>query len=187
MARIISSYRLATADIHLTELYRSLQVEYPKFFKMDTLSKLGFIAAEHVFRQAGLDPAEPKTDLSLALMNRASCMDNDVEFQKGLAPDNYFPSPSLFVYTLSNIVCGEIAIRHHIYGETSFFVDGSFSAQRLMEVVSLAFADPAIHRVLCGWVDIFAGKADCCLMLVDRQADEGVVFDENGIQTIINR
>ena len=30
----------------LTELYRSHIGDYPKFFKMDTLSKLGFVASE---------------------------------------------------------------------------------------------------------------------------------------------
>ena len=34
--------------------------------------------------------------------------------------DSYYPSPALFVYTLPNIVTGEIAIRNKYYGETSF-------------------------------------------------------------------
>src|SRR3712207_7060242 len=34
----------------------------------------------------------------------------------------FFPSPSVFVYTLPNIVTGEIAIRNHYHGETHFFV-----------------------------------------------------------------
>ena len=49
-------------------------------------------------------------------------------------------SPALFVYTLPNIVIGEICIRHHFKGENAFFVfkqfDGTFMAgicQQLFE------------------------------------------------------
>ena len=34
----------------LTELYRTYVNDYPKFFKMDELSKLGFIASELLLR-----------------------------------------------------------------------------------------------------------------------------------------
>ena len=44
----------------LTELYRNHIGDYPKFFKMDTLSKLGFIASELLLNAEGNRSFEPR-------------------------------------------------------------------------------------------------------------------------------
>lgn len=188
MKRIVSYGQIPADAEGFVGLYRSMGINYPKFFKMDRLSRAGFLAAETVLADAGLRNDSPKPDMAIALVNSTSCMANDVEFQKGLAADAYFPSPALFVYTLSNIVCGEIAIRHKILGETSFFVQESFSAKFLMESVEWAFADPAIRYVLCGWIECFdEANPLCAMMLVEREATEGLEFTEMNIETIIKR
>ena len=43
----------------LTELYRAYIGDYPKFFKMDTLSKLGFVASELLLQAEGKVRFEP--------------------------------------------------------------------------------------------------------------------------------
>lgn len=45
------------SDKDITGLYREFAGDYPKFFKMDALCKLGFIAAELLLRDI---PAEGK-------------------------------------------------------------------------------------------------------------------------------
>ena len=185
MRKIVSYARIPSDPESLVGLYRSMGIAYPKFFKMDRLSRAGFLCAEKTLSAAGLVPEDPKPDMSIVLVNSTSCTANDVEFQKGLAPEAYFPSPSLFVYTLSNIVCGEIAIRNKILGETSFFVRESLSPEFLLESVEWAFADPRIHRVLCGWVECFEGDSDCVMMLVEREGTEGEDLTTESIETII--
>ena len=98
----------------LVELYRRFVGDYPKFFKMDTLSRLGFIAAELLLKEQKVD--------AVVLANRSASIKNDTDYLATILDGNYYPSPALFVYTLPNIVTGEIAIRHHIQGETSFYV-----------------------------------------------------------------
>lgn len=168
MGRIISYCNISTDADNLVGLYHSLGMGYPKFFKMDSLSRAGLVAAEIVLQKAGLRNDDPKPDMSVVLVNRSSSTCNDVEFQKSLAPDNYFPSPSLFVYTLSNIVCGEIAIRNRILGETSFFVQEDFSPEFMAEAIGWAFADKAIKYVLCGWVECQKGRQSCMMALVEN-------------------
>lgn len=98
----------------LVELYRRYVKDYPKFFKMDTLSRLGFIAAELLLHD---QPVE-----AVILANRSASIKNDTDYLATITGENYYPSPALFVYTLPNIVTGEIAIRHHIQGETSCYI-----------------------------------------------------------------
>lgn len=100
-------------------LYREFIGDYPKFFKMDNLCKLGFVAAELLLRNAD---AASKENAAIILFNRNGSLVTDRNYQKTITDGNYFPSPALFVYTLANIVTGEIAIRHKIYGETSFYI-----------------------------------------------------------------
>ena len=108
-----------TGEKMLVELYRRYAGDYPKFFKMDTLSRLGFIAAEILLKEPTANCQKPT---AVILANRSASIKNDTDYLATISNGNYYPSPALFVYTLPNIVTGEIAIRHHIQGETSFYI-----------------------------------------------------------------
>ena len=102
----------------LKEFYRHLKPDYLKFFKMDNLSKLGFLSAEILLQEI-----DNKEDFGVILSTSSSSLDTDTAFQETIQDaDNFFPSPSVFVYTLPNIVIGEICIRHKIYGENAMFI-----------------------------------------------------------------
>lgn len=102
------------------ELYKFLGLTYLKFFKMDPLAKLGFLACELLLSDY---PEISKEELKIILACSHSSIESDTQFQGTISnPENYFPSPSVFVYTLPNIVIGEIAIRHQIFGENCMFI-----------------------------------------------------------------
>ena len=135
----------------LTELYRTYVNEYPKFFKMDTLCRMGFIASELLLQATGEERFVPREDRAIVLGNSSASLKNDTDYQATILPDNYYPSPSLFVYTLPNIVTGEIAIRNKYFGESSFYV-----LQReadLQPLAELAMQQPDTRSVLTGWVE----------------------------------
>lgn len=149
--------RLATESAGaamLSALYRSRIGGYPKFFKMDTLSRLGFIAAELLLEAEGDTRFTPRDDRAVVLLNRRSSLCADNHYQATIAdPGNYFPGPAQFVYTLPNIVTGEIAIRNKYYGETSFYVLPRRDDRIIEEIIAGAFADPATSSVIGGWLD----------------------------------
>lgn len=126
----------------LVELYRRYADNYPKFFKMDTLSRLGFIAAELLLQkeEAG----------AVILANRSASIKNDTDYLATITGDNYYPSPAIFVYTLPNIVTGEIAIRHHIQGETSFYI--LENEQQLEQIIKSTIANYQLP-LLAGWCE----------------------------------
>lgn len=134
----------------LTDAYRRYVGDYPKFFKMDGLSRLGFIASELILEDLNV----PRDDRAVILFNRSGSIEADVHYQKTISdPDNFFPSPSVFVYTLPNIVTGEIAIRNKYQGETSFFVLEHEDQPTIQAMIEASFEDEGTTSVLAGWVD----------------------------------
>ena len=97
--------------------YRHLELNYPKFFKMDKLSKLAFLGAEYLLM--GYSATE-KEGTALVLANRSGSLDTDLVHQQALEAGEP-ASPAVFVYTLANICLGEIAIRHQLRSEGHFF------------------------------------------------------------------
>ncbi len=159
----------------LSAAYRTLGTDYPKFFRMDTLSRLGFVASELLLNRVepGDRPAS-RGDRGVIFWNRSASLCNDRHYQKTISdPQNWFPSPSLFVYTLPNIVCGEIAIRNKWYGETMFFTADDYDESAILNAVSREFDDRGMNSALCGWLecsddDVFEAH----VFLVERDGTE---------------
>ena len=168
----------------LVEIYRFLEAGYPKFFKMDNLSKAGFLASEMVLRSLHYDMESPDESTAVVFANRSSSLDNDKRFQETISRDDYFPSPAVFVYTLPNIVTGEVAIRNKIMGETSFFILESFDAEKMMIFADWAFSSAGIRRVLCGWTEYLDGHCDVLVMMVEKESDQGMDFNKQNINNI---
>lgn len=171
-----------TESTWLSDIYRSLKISYPKFFKMDNLSKAGFLASELLLKEEIIDKETPKKDISIVMMNRSSSLDDDKIYQKTIQDkNNYFPSPAVFVYTLPNIVSGEIAIRNKIMGETSFYISETFSPEKIYTAAMGAFSDKSITRVICGWTDYELNNCDVLLLLISKENQKGIPFNTNNI------
>ena len=133
----------------LTELYRKWVGDYPKFFKMDTLSKLGFLLTEMLVHDEP-DRFTFREDRAVLVFSREGCVANDRHYAESMQD---FPSPALFVYTLPNIVSGEIAIRNKWGGESSAYVLESYDEARIWEMVRQAFQDKCTQSALVAWID----------------------------------
>ncbi len=138
----------------LTALYRQYVGDYPKFYKMDGLSRLGFMASELLLQPEGNDVAAEGDNRAVVLFNHSSSVSADRAYLDTIAdPNNCFPSPSVFVYTLPNIVTGEIAIRHHYHGETSFYILPRRDEALMESILRATFVDTATRSAVCGWLD----------------------------------
>ena len=148
-----------------SSVYEYAGIDYRKFYKMDALSKVGFLASELLLK--GIDREEPKQDIGIILFNKSSSLEADMKYQKTIQDsDNYFPSPADFVYTLPNIVMGEIAIRNKIYGETVFYVMSDFSPKSISEMIDNTLNHGGLKCVLAGWVEVNVDNTLNCLMLL---------------------
>lgn len=136
---------------------------------MDNLSKAGFLVSELMLREAGFDIETPKKDMAILLCNRSSSSDDDLLYLQSIKDkDNYFPSPSVFVYTLPNIVAGEMAIRNKIFGETSFYVSEKYSREMMLRQVNNVLSNQSVNYVLFGWVEALQGNYEVELTLIKK-------------------
>ena len=141
----------------LTALYKQIMGNYPKYYKMDGLCRLGFIASELLLkaeRDEGSFTEDINKTRAIVFFNRSSSIASDKKYLASIAEkDNYFPSPSVFVYTLPNIVTGEIAIRNGYHGETSFYILPHKNELLMQDIIETTFMDEQTTSVLTGWLD----------------------------------
>ncbi len=169
----------------LTNIYHSLEIMYPKFFKMDNLAKCGFLGAELALHDVDFDKTILKEDVSVVCCNRSSSLDDDCQYQQTIQhADNYFPSPAVFVYTLANIVTGEIAIRNKTMGETSFYVMESYNPQKICSFAKDAFCDPSVNACLCGWVEYFEETCDVLFLYITRNGNGSIELNTNNLHNL---
>ena len=127
----------------LIEAYKQLGLNYPKFHKMDAMCKLGFIATEAALQGSGFIERNKPENIAIVITNKSSSLDTDRVHQNSINDiDKYLPSPSVFVYTLPNIIIGEIAIKNKIIGENAFFVAESFDEKLLVMHNKLLITNP---------------------------------------------
>jgi hypothetical protein len=155
------------------ELYAKLSFDYPKFHKMDTLAKMAFLSFKLL---------EPKVDLSvfndddivMLFANSSSSHTTDEKFKRSYNESS--PSPSLFVYTLPNILTGELAILNKWYGENIFFIQENFNPEFYLEQINFYFSK-GLKICLSGWVESGPKGEECFLFIIENK-DGDVTHDE---------
>ena len=157
-----------TTGNNLVEQYHEMGLSYPKFFKMDNLSKLGYLSATKLLKASADQEVDDHT--ALVFCCSASSLDSDCRF---IRTTNEVASPSVFVYTLPNIFMGEIAIAFRLGGENTMYVAPDIESADLESKVRQVFAHTATQQALCGWIDYAPqGAQEALSMLVERTNEE---------------
>lgn len=150
--------------------YQNFEMNYPKFFKMDSLSKLAFLGAEMLLSKE-IDTSK-ENNIALLFANKSSSLDTDVKFQNSISDkENYYPSPAVFVYTLPNICLGEISIRHQLKSENSFFIFEAFNPVFMTNYANVLLNTKKADKVLCGWVEYYNEEYKAFLYLVGTEGN----------------
>jgi len=166
------------------QAYRNFDIQYPKFFKMDALSKLAFLGAELLL--SPITSSEEKNNIALVLANKSSSLDTDVKYQESISDkENYYPSPAVFVYTLPNICLGEISIRHQLKSENSFFIFDAFNTEFMSNYSNILLDSDKADLVLCGWVEFFNDDYKAFLCTISKE--ENTKYKNETINTLYNK
>ena len=153
-------------NIFLKETYDKLDLNYPKFFKMDNLCKLGMIGAELLCRR-NKDLFNRKGRVGIVLQNKSSSLDSDIKHQEEI--ENNTVSPAVFVYTLPNIVIGEISIKHQWKSEGIFFVAEEMDCELLSQYSNILLKEKRTELNLIGWIDTLNNQYALKLCIVDKK------------------
>jgi len=153
------------------QVYKEKALDYSKFFKMDNLCKLAFLATEFLLENANIS-TKNKENIAIVLSNKSSSLDTDRKHQETINDkENYYPSPAVFVYTLPNIAIGEISIRHQIKGENAFFISNTFNEKLMEQYAFSLIQNEKSKHVLCGWVDFDDANYHAFMYLVAEEGD----------------
>ena len=138
----------------IREAYKHLGENNMKFYKMDNLCKLGYVAAEYLLKDTNYHPKE----IGIILANASSSLDTDCKHQAIISKEgDKAASPAVFVYTLPNVVLGEICIRHKIQGENTFFVRRQSDAASLEDYARIVMAKGKLRTCIIGWCELLDG------------------------------
>jgi len=190
---IVFDQPMTESSEFLKSAYRGLNIQYPKFFKMDNLSKLAFLSTEILMNDLNITSRYPSEKIGMIIFNASSSLETDEKHQESINDRrNYFPSPSVFVYTLPNIMTGEIAIRHKIKGENAVFIAEKPDGQTIFQLVSELFSNNRVNCCITGWMEAYDDRLSSCLMLVENEEmakslpepGENIIFDPSNIEQI---
>lgn len=169
----------ASLNNFLLSIYRHFEIKYPKFYKMDSLSKLGWLATEILLKDSSLRSKYDPGSIGVVLSNASSSLDTDIKYYESVKE---IPSPSLFVYTLPNIVIGEICIRHNFKGENAFFIFDEFNAGFIENYVSNLINNNILQSCICGWVELLDDQYKSVLFLVEKdKVGQNILFTKENI------
>jgi len=137
----------------LKEVFKHLGGSYAKFYKMDRLCKLAYLASEFLLASNEYKKFRSE-DVAMVFSNSNSSLDSDLKHQKSIADrEFYFPEPATFVYTLPNIMLGELSIRHNLKGENMFFISEKFNSGVLYDFTVMLLRNSRHKACIAGWVD----------------------------------
>ncbi len=163
--KLLSFEGAADTGEKLLALYRYVAPDYPKFYKMDLLSKTSFLGVELLKSSCSGLASAPEDAVALLFANSESSADTDIRFRDSYEIER-LPGPSLFVYTLPNIALGEISIRNKWYGEHMFAVFPNFAPAYFVDHSALLLDDGA-EWVIGGWVNVRNGP-DALIFAMDK-------------------
>ncbi|WP_345100150.1 hypothetical protein [Mucilaginibacter panaciglaebae] len=181
--RPVFENRDADLSAFLLSAYQYLQVSYPRFYKMDNLSKLGWLTVEVLLKDSGIKRYKPE-EIGLVLSNANASLDTDRKYMQSVTD---IPSPALFVYTLPNIMIGEICIRNNFKGEDAFFIFEKFDAAFIEQYVNELLNNDVLQTCICGWVDVLKEDYKAVLFLVEKaEKAKAIPFSSKNLQTIFD-
>lgn len=164
--------------------YQQFELNYPKFFKMDNLSKIAFLASEIILK--GNLESETENNVALLFANKSSSLDTDVKYQKSISDKNeYFPSPAVFVYTLANICMGEISIKNQFKSENCFFIFDTFNSQFMADYGNLLLKTGKAEKVLCAWIELYQEEYQVFMCFVSKKGT--LEYNQESLEKLYKR
>jgi hypothetical protein len=164
----------------LKSYYKLKKVSYPKFYKMDAQCKLAFISAEVLF--AGFNREQYEDDeIAMVFANSESTLATDMDYWESA---QNIASPALFVYTLPNIMMGEISIRNKIKGENLFFIAEDFDSDLLLQQTELVFQNSLSQIAVVGWVNYENEEKYQARLFLVSKTGTGILFNKKNIEKL---
>ena len=151
-----SAFVSSQTDFHTfsREAFKSRGEANMKFYKMDDLCKLGYLASAWLLD--GIEYGEE--ECGIVMSGKYGCLDTDIRHQQIIDSEgDSSASPAVFVYTLPNVVAAEISIRHHIKGENIWFWSEDETMSDIKKYASIMAASRDLKYCIAAHIDFING------------------------------
>lgn len=151
-----SAFVSSQTDFHTfsREAFKSRVEANMKFYKMDDLCKLGYLASAWLLD--GIEYGEE--ECGIVMSGKYGCLDTDIRHQQIIDSEgDSSASPAVFVYTLPNVVAAEISIRHHIKGENIWFWSEDETMSDIKKYASILAASRDLKYCIAAHIDFING------------------------------
>jgi len=145
---------------NLEIIYNAYDIQYPKFFKMDEVSKLCFLTTELLLKDIDITTV-PQERRAVLIETKEGCIKADEDYFESM---HTAPSPAQFIYTLPNVMIGEICIRHKIKGENYCLVADHFDFAKQLDLIDALLFERA-NICIHGWVNVSPNSFESQLYL----------------------
>lgn len=150
-SQVVFASEEKTFATFIREAYKTLGEGNMKFYKMDDLCKLGYMACHYLLKDTNYQP----TQTGIVLANRNASLHTDIRHQTAINNGgDAATSPATFVYTLPNVVAGEICIRHKIQGENTFFISKECNFDELKTYACTVMQRNKLKYCIVGWCEM---------------------------------
>lgn len=157
-----------SAAAFFKDLYLKLNINYPKFYKMDEISKLFFLGVEQLLK-SGNWSSENGNATAILTGTTDGCLESDKKHLANITEAPNLPaSPATFVYTLPNIMLGEVCIRHGITGENTCMVMEYGNYAILNQYANMLLTEPDTAFCITGYVNYKPQNYNCRLILISN-------------------
>jgi 3-oxoacyl-(acyl-carrier-protein) synthase len=150
----------------IRERFRALESPDTKFFKMDNLSRLAYVAISELLRDTDVKEKYNPDEIGIVLANRSASLDTDVRHCEQMEQNGDDVSPAIFVYTLPNVAAGEVSIRHKIQGEATFFIQNSPDSF-VEDYARMLLRRGDLKAVVCGWCELLSEEFEAEMKLLE--------------------
>ena len=136
----------------VSELYKKYLSDGSRFFKMDLFSRLAYVATGLLAKDS-LDGIDPEDIALFVFTLNGSVLADRKHLSTFSDPNDFYPSPSVFINTLPNVVLGEIAVRNNIKGETTLVMLPNRDDAIMNQIIKASISATRPSALLYGWVD----------------------------------
>lgn len=151
---------------YIKSVFASVSGPYMKFSKMDDYCKLGTTAVELLINKVGGLSNYNPYEIALVVNTDTGCIESDLAHLDNITADEYNSSPAIFVYTLPNVVAGEICIKNKIKGEGVTLVGKTENPKKIVEEFC---CDSNTKVAIYLYVDKFGDKFSAEAILFEKR------------------
>lgn len=136
----------------VTEIFKKYLADGSRFFKMDLYSRLAYVGTSILAKDA-LEASAPEDRALVIFTQNGSVLADRKHLSTFANPDEFFPSPAVFINTLPNVVLGEIAVKNSIKGETTLVLLPARDEMAMQRIIDATVSAARPSALICGWVD----------------------------------